>query len=342
MTRIRAVRLIDVAVRAGVSLSTASRALSGSGGVSDAVAVQVRSAARDLRYVANAHARSLAGGASPSIGLVVHEIGDPYFTEIASGVLRGAMRQGLTVQICHAGRDPHNEFVQIRALVVNRVRAIIVAGSGYVDPQAQAEARDELSAFQQAGGRVAVIGRHHLSTDAVLPDNVAGGRSICEHVLSLGHRRLALASGSTGLTTVADRLEGIGKALAGAGLSLDDVLLVEAAFTREGGRTAALRILQQQPGTTAILALNDDMAIGVLSVLRERDIAVPAQMSVTGFDDVAVAQDLSPSLSTVRLPMPRMGELALEQTLRPPAARPRRRATGHKLVVRDSTGSAPG
>src|SRR5687768_16556031 len=117
MARSRAsVRLVDVAEQAGVSIATASRALSGANGVSEAVAEQVREVARDLGYVANMHARSLAGGASSSIGLIVHEIGDPYFSEIASGVLGVAAEQGLTVQICHAGRDPENELIQIRAL----------------------------------------------------------------------------------------------------------------------------------------------------------------------------------------------------------------------------------
>ena len=148
-----AVRLVDVAQRAGVSIATASRALSGSNGVSEAVADHVRQVATELGYVANVHARSLAGGASSSIGLIVHEIGDPYFSEIASGVLRIATQQGLIVQICHTGRDPDNELVQIRALVAHRVGGIIVAGSGFVDPELQARSKAELLAFRRSGGR---------------------------------------------------------------------------------------------------------------------------------------------------------------------------------------------
>ena len=142
------------------------------------------------------------------MGLIVHEIGDPYFSEIASGVLRVATGLGLTVQICHTGRDPENELRQIRSLVTNRVGAILVAGSGFVDAAVEAPAKRELQRYASSGGRVAVIGRHHLGTDAVLPDNVEGGRAVAEHVLSLGHRRIAIVSGSTELSTVADRLEG--------------------------------------------------------------------------------------------------------------------------------------
>lgn len=333
-----AVRLIDVAEQAGVSIATASRALAGTSGVSPAMAAHVRQVAQELGYVANAHARSLAGGASSSIGLVVHEIGDPYFSEIASGVLRVATERGLTVQICHAGRDPDNEVLQIRALVTNRVGAIIIAGSGFVDPAEQARVKAELDPFRRAGGRVAVIGRHQLGVDAVLPDNEAGGRSIAEHVLGLGHRRIAVVAGSLRLTTVADRLAGIEQALHQAGMTLEDLVVIETDFNRDGGCDAARKILHEHPGVTAIIALNDDMAIGILSELRSAGVAVPAEISVAGFDDVAVAQDLSPSLTTVRLPMARMGSMALELALKTPSGRPRRKTTGHTLVVRDSTG----
>ena len=118
---------------------------------------------RDMGYVANVHARSLAGGASRSVGLLVHEIGDPYFAEIASGVLRVGARRGLTVQICHTGRDPQQELEQIRTLIANRVGAIIIAGSGFVDPAPPGRGQGrpgELPPASAAGSRV--IGRHHL------------------------------------------------------------------------------------------------------------------------------------------------------------------------------------
>ncbi|TYL45387.1 LacI family transcriptional regulator [Nocardioides sp. BGMRC 2183] len=339
MSRQRAtLRLQDVATAAGVSIATASRSLSGAPGVSDTVAERVREVARQMGYVANVHARSLAAGTSRSVGLVVHEIGDPYFAEIASGVLRLGGEEGLTVQICHTGRDPDKELEQIRSLVAHRVGAIVIAGSGFVDPALQAAARQDLQAYREAGGRVAVIGRHHLGVDAVLPENTKGGRAIAEHVLALGHRRLAVATGSRGLTTIADRLAGVEEACTAAGVDFATVQVIEAEFTRAGGKIAAEQILAEHPDVTAILAMNDDMAIGILSVLRLQGIDVPGRISVTGFDDVAVAGDLAPSLTTIRLPMLTMGEHALELALKEPAARPRRRTAGHELVVRDSTG----
>lgn len=335
-----ALRLVDVADRAGVSLATASRALSGRDGVSEEVADRVREIARELGYVANLHARTLAGGATSTVGLIVHEIDDPYFSEIASGVVRLAGEQGLMVQICHSGRDPEFELHEIRSLIAHRVGVIIVAGSGYTDPKVQAAAKAELARFQEAGGRVAVIGRHSVTADAVLPDNEEGGAAVAEHLLSLGHRKIVVVAGPQRLTTIADRLAGVARALDAQGMSIDAVPVLHTDFTRNGGAEAAEKILDQVAGTTAILALNDAMAIGVLSTLRSRGVSVPGQISVAGFDDVSVAADLAPSLTTVRLPMAQMGEQVLTMALRPSSTRPRRKSTGHELIVRDSTGPA--
>jgi LacI family transcriptional regulator len=333
-------RLIDVAIASGVSIATASRALSGAPGVSPAVAERVRRTATELGYVMNMHARSLAGGSTSTIGLVVHEIGDPYFSEIASGVLRVASEQELTAQICHTGRDPETELRQVRTLVANRVGAILIAGSGFVDPKVEAPVREELERYADSGGRVAVIGRHHLRADTVQPDNTDGGRQIGEHVLGLGHRRLAILSGSLGLTTVADRLAGVHEAMREAGVDPGGVPVIEDEFTRDGGRAGATRILAEYPDTTAVVALNDDMAIGCLSELRRARTSVPGRMTVTGFDDVAVAGDLAPGLTTIRLPMADMGARALALALKEPGSRPRKQRVRAELVVRGSSGPA--
>jgi LacI family transcriptional regulator len=335
-------RLADVAARAGVSIATASRSLAGRDGVSEAVAAHVREVARQLGYVANVHARTLAGGATSTVGLIVHEIGDPYFAEIASGVIEVASQRELTVQICHSARDPRNELHQIRTLIAHRTDAILVAGSGYTEPDLQAESNKVLAAFQDSGGRVAVIGRHFLAADAVRPDNEGAGEAVAAHLLGLGHRRIGVIAGPAVLTTVADRVAGVAAALAGHGMTLDDVPVLHTDFTRNGGHAGAEQILDEHPDLTALIALNDVMAIGVLSVLRARGIAVPQQISVAGIDDVAVAADLAPSLTTVRLPMAEMGETVLMMALKPPSARKRRKNTRHQLIARDSTGPAPG
>jgi LacI family transcriptional regulator, galactose operon repressor len=336
----RAPRLQDVADAAGVSLATASRALAGRDGVSSELAERIRELAVSLGYVPNAHARALAGTAPPMVGLVVHDVTDPYFAEIARGVLRVADEHQMMVLINQSERQAETELARIRSLRAHRVSSIVLAGSGYVDPADEADAAAELLAFRAAGGRVALIGRHGIPVDSVLPDNHAGGRTAARHLFDLGHRRLAVIAGPARLTTVADRLTGVLDEAAARGVPADDVAVVHEAFSRDGGIAATRRVLERGEGgapPTAILALTDVMAMGALAVLRDAGHRVPGEVSVMGFDDVTVAGDLAPALSTVRLPMAEMGALALQLTLRPPATRPRRRRTDHELVVRDST-----
>jgi LacI family transcriptional regulator len=328
------VLLSDVATAAGVSLATASRALNGQTGVGAELAEKVRVVARNLGYVPNVHARQLAGGTTSVIGLIVHEIDDPFFTEIAGGIVRSALAENLMVQVSHSGRDPEQELQEITTLVVQDVDGIIIAGSGYVDPAKEAGAKEVLRAYQQRGGRVAVIGRHHLGVDAVLPDNVAVGALAGQHLVELGHRDVLIASGSDQLTTIADRLTGICSAFQKVGVQ---PTVLQESFSLSGGARIASRIGDPDVRPTAILALSDLMAIGVLQELRRQGLRVPDDISVMGIDDITVAQSLAPALTTVAVPLNEMGETAFSMVRKPSAARPRRRVLPAQLVVREST-----
>ena len=328
------VLLSDVAAAAGVSLATASRALNGQTGVGAELAEKVRVVARNLGYVPNVHARQLAGGTTSVIGLIVHEIDDPFFTQIAGGIVRSALAENLMVQVSHSGRDPEQELQEITTLVVQDVDGIIIAGSGYVDPAKEAGAKEVLRAYQQRGGRVAVIGRHHLGVDAVLPDNVAVGALAGQHLVELGHRDVLIASGSDQLTTIADRLTGICSAFQKVGVQ---PTVLQESFSLSGGARIASRIGDPDVRPTAILALSDLMAIGVLQELRRQGLRVPDDISVMGIDDITVAQSLAPALTTVAVPLNEMGEIAFSMVRKPSAARPRRRVLPAQLVVREST-----
>jgi LacI family transcriptional regulator len=330
----RPVLLSDVAAAAGVSLATASRALNGQAGVGAALAEKVREVAGNLGYVANVHARQLAGGTTSVIGLIVHEIDDPFFTEIAGGIVRSALEESLMVQVSHSGRDPAQELRQITTLVVQDVDAIIIAGSGYVDPAREARAKDVLRAYQQRGGRVAVIGRHHLGVDAVLPDNVKVGAAAAQHLVQLGHRNVLVAAGSEQLTTIADRLSGIRSAFEEFGIQ---PIVLHGEFSLEGGARIASRINELAAPPSAVIALSDLMAIGVLQELRRQGMRVPDDISVVGIDDITVSQSLAPALTTVAVPLAEMGQIAFSMVRKPSAARPRRRVVSTRLVVREST-----
>jgi LacI family transcriptional regulator len=238
------------------------------------------------------------------------------------------------VQVSHSGRDPEQELQEITTLVVQDVDGIIIAGSGYVDPAKEAGAKEVLRAYQQRGGRVAVIGRHHLGVDAVLPDNVAVGALAGQHLVELGHRDVLIASGSDQLTTIADRLTGICSAFQKVGVQ---PTVLQESFSLSGGARIASRIGDPDVRPTAILALSDLMAIGVLQELRRQGLRVPDDISVMGIDDITVAQSLAPALTTVAVPLNEMGEIAFSMVRKPSAARPRRRVLPAQLVVREST-----
>jgi LacI family transcriptional regulator len=328
------VLLSDVAAAAGVSLATASRALNGQTGVGAELAEKVRVVARNLGYVPNVHARQLAGGTTSVIGLIVHEIDDPFFTQIAGGIVRSALAENLMVQVSHSGRDPEQELKEITTLVVQDVDGIVIAGSGYVDPAKEAGAKEVLRAYEQRGGRVAVIGRHHLGVDAVLPDNVAVGAMAGQHLAGLGHRDVLVASGSDQLTTIADRLSGICSAFQKVGAQAS---VLQEEFSLSGGARIASRIGELNARPSAILALSDLMAIGVLQELRRQGLRVPDDISVMGIDDITVAQSLAPALTTVAVPLAEMGEIAFGMLRKPAAVRPRRRVVPAHLMVREST-----
>lgn len=328
--------MADVATRAGVSIATASRTLSGSAQVSPDLAARVLAAADELGYTVNPHARSLAGGVATVLGLMVYEIDDPYFAEIASGVVQVAGEHGWSVQVSHQSREAASDLAAVRLLRAQQVGAIIIAGSGYVDAPTNDAVNSELEEYASVGGRVVAIGQRFLRCDSVLPDNAGAARLAVRHLIELGHTRIGVAAGPLGLTTVADRVGGVLRAIEEAGLPAAPV--VPAAFTRAGGRSATERLVDAHPDLTAIVATNDTMAIGALSILRERGVSVPDHISVTGIDDVQVAQDLAPALTTVRLPMAHMGAQAARLAVVAAGAEPTFVGVSGQLVVRASTG----
>ncbi|MGW4500292.1 LacI family DNA-binding transcriptional regulator [Micromonospora sp. NPDC004336] len=334
--------LSDVARRAGVSPATASRVINGSSKpVTDELRERVLRAVAELRYVPNAHAQLLARAHRTAVGVIVHDVSDPYFAEITRGLQRVATDQGRLLIICNSYRDPERELEYVELLRGQQVAAIILAGSGYHDAAFTRVLNDRLAAYEATGGRVAVIGRHEHSGDAVMPDNRAGGRLIGTELCELGHRAIGVVAGPAVLTTTTDRLAGLREALAAHGRSLPEHRLRHAEFDRDGGAAATAALLDADPELTAVVALNDSMAIGALATLRARSVAVPRQVSVVGFDDMPIARDVTPALTTVRLPLVEMGARAMSLALDPGAPSPRVEVLPAEVIRRDSAGPAP-
>jgi LacI family transcriptional regulator len=331
--------LAEVAKTAGVSLATASRVLSGSGyRVRVELRQRVLAAARSLNYVPNAHAQALVRARTHVVGVVTHDVSDPYFAEIVRGAQRVATAAGCLTIICNTYRDPDREVEYVRLLHAQRVEAIILAGSGRDDRRYGQKMSAAVEAYLATGGRLVVISRHHLPGDAVLPDNFGGARALAHHLADLGHRRLAVISGPPQLTTTRDRLEGFRQGLRERGLDLPSEAVLPGDFSRNSGEAAGEELLRRALPVTAVFALNDQMAVGALSAFRRAGLRVPQDVSLAGFDDMAIARDVTPTLTTVRVPMEEMGVRAMEMALQAPGDELRVLFLPAVVMVRESTG----
>lgn len=332
-----AATLAEVAARAGVSMATASRVLNGSTrSVRSVLRQRVIEAAQDLHYVPNAHAQALVRANTSLVGVIVHDVSDPYFSEIVRGIQEVASQSGRLVTICNSYRDPVRELEYVRLLHAQRVDALILAGSGLDERDYSREMARQIESFTASGHRVVFIGRHQLTGDAVLPDNVGGARAIACLLAEYGHREIGVIGGPPLLTTSRDRLESFRAGLRECGIALPPDRVISCDFSRDGGAQAAIAMLDRHPQLTAIFALNDVMAVGALSALRLRGLRVPDDIAVAGFDDIPLASDVTPTLTTVRVPMVELGRRALELALQPGGTELRVEHLATTVIVRDS------
>lgn len=332
------VTLLDVAREAGVSLATASRAINGSTRrVRPDLRERVLEAAEALHYSANAQAQAMARGRTNLIGLVISDVGDPYFSSIAAGAIRAAENHQLVVTMaCTFGRE-ERELDYVAALRSQRARAVIVAGSRVHDRELTERLGAEVRSFEQSGGRVAFISQRRIAADTVVLENRAGARALADALCGRGYRRFAVLAGRADLLTARDRYAGFREGAARHGVTISNQDVVHGGFTRDGGYDSMIEILDRGRDIDCVFAVNDVMALGAMAALRDRGIAVPSAMAVAGFDDIVTLRDVTPALTTVRLPLEDLGARALELVLEPPAEQPRIRRVRGEVVLREST-----
>jgi LacI family transcriptional regulator len=337
-----AATLEAVARSAGVSLATASRVLNGGNRIVKAeYRDRVLAAAKQLQYMPNAHAQALARSTSSTVGVILHDVADPYFSMIAGGVMKAAVQHDLLVMMASTFRDPDRELAYVSSLHAQRARAILLIGSGFDDKDYLERMGAQLTAYRASGGRVACVSNHStLPADVVVPDNWQGAVDLARALLDQGHRSFGVISGPEQLITVNDRLDGLRSALADAGVDLPATYVVDGGFTRDGGYAAMNALLDADLPITAVCVLSDVMAIGALSACRDRGVAVPGDLSVAGFDDIPIVRDLHPPLTSVHLPLEELGVRVLELALSEPASRRRVQRIRGEVVLRAST-SAP-
>jgi LacI family transcriptional regulator len=340
----RKVTLQDVADRAGVSLATASRVLNnGSRRVGRSLADRVNKSVAELGYTANLQARAVATGQSAMVGVVVHDIADPYFSSIAAGLIEAAAARGLLVCMSSTSATEAAEREYVALMRAQRARAVVLIGSRSDDAAARDALRTEIEAFTRSGGQAVCVGQDLLGVDTIRPENAAGANALARALAALGHRDFAVLAGPRGLLTARERRDGFQAGLAAWSIPLDPTRVVYGEFTRDGGYEAMSAILAAgEPLPDCVFAVTDIMAVGALARLRAAGIEVPGRIAVAGFDDILTLRDVYPPLTTVRLPLKRMGEMAAGLLLSgPDPARPRVIPVPGEVIMRDSTSRHP-
>lgn len=327
------ITIVEVAQHAGVSTKTVSRVLNGEPHVKDAVRDRVREAVRVLNYHPNAMAQGLARQRSHLIALVYENPSPSYVVELQMGVLdrlKGE-RYRLVVLPVQSVRDHADE-------VVGLLRSAAVDGVVLAPPACDStRILDELLGIGMPFARIAPTRRLEDGRGALL-DDVAAGREIARHVIASGHRDIAIILGDPTHAASAARMTGYQQALDEAGITLSPDRIATGQFTFDSGFDAARRLLASDDRPTAILAQNDDMAVGALMAARDAGFDVPHDLSIAGFDDSEVARITWPRITTIRQPVFEMAVSATTALLDQLSGRP---ATpggvhAHQLIVRES------
>jgi LacI family transcriptional regulator len=338
------VTLQDVADQAGVSLTTASRVVNdGSRKVGKGLADRVHKAVADLGYTANLQARAVATGQSTMIGVALRDISDPYFSSIAAGLIEAAESRRLLVCMTSTAAHEEAEREYVALMRAQRARAVVLVGSRSDNTAAREALRAELDAFTRSGGRAACIGQDLLGVDTVLPENRAGAEALARALAALGHRRFAVLAGPRSLLTGQERTNGFSDGLEAWSVALDPARVVHGDLSRDGGYQSMSEILAAgEPLPDCVFAVSDIMAVGALARLRAAGIDVPGDIALAGFDDISTLRDVYPPLTTVRLPLKRLGEIAARLVLGDDApSRPRVVPVPGEVVLRDSTRPHP-
>jgi LacI family transcriptional regulator len=309
MAQNRATSLKDVAQAAGVSVATVSRLLNGSLELPADTKARIDAAIRDLNYVPNPHARRLSRGRSDTIGLVVPDIGNPFFGMLVAAVEEAADQQGLAVSLFATLNRTGREISYLRLLARNHVDGLVFITN---HPET-----NELADLINATGKVVVVDED--VPGALVPrlfcDNDQGGRLAGEHLADHGHRRVLYVGGPEDMLSTQRRYLGCRAALSkrfGADLAL---LRYCGEYTVEFGRHAARQFLAEGRPATAIFASSDEIAIGMMEVLRAEGVRIPEDVSMIGFDDVAPLHLFAPALTAIRQPVRAIGQRALSLLL---------------------------
>jgi LacI family transcriptional regulator len=300
--------LAEVAAAAGVSAMTASRALNDQRGVSRETRDRIVQLATEMGYVTNRVAQKLSSGQSRVIGVLADHLDNPFISSLVTGVVRAAAaanNEVLIYSLVDHEKRPKSNVLKLLQQFTDGVVALLPYEFGFVQALTT--------------GRIPVITidhpREHSEFPSVAADSYGGARKAMNHLAELGHKRIAFVSGAEQLESASQRHRAYDDAVAVLGLVRDPALVMTGTYSVEGGRAAAEQLLSLKKRPTAVFASNDLSAFGVMSVLQERGLKIPEDISVVGFDDLPAASQMHPALTTIRQPIEDLGSAAVNTLL---------------------------
>nr|WP_308117122.1 LacI family DNA-binding transcriptional regulator [Streptomyces guryensis] len=308
-----------MAAQAGVSVATVSRTLAGNYPVSAETRARVMAAVQSLHYVVNVHAKALSGAVAGPVALVIQDITGPSLAHVAAGVEQEATSRNRLSLVCSTHGDPAREDDLIKLMREQHAAAVVLVGGVVPDDAYHRRMSEYAKALDAAGSRLVLVGRPGLPAGipatVVDYDNRGGAFQASSHLLAAGHRRILFLGGEAGLSSAEQRHDGHLTALRAHSVPHEAELDVPGSYSRASGYRRVRDALQAGLDFTAIFACTDALALGALAALREAGLRVPRDVSLIGFDDVPYAADLTPSLTTVRVPYEELGQTAVRLAL---------------------------
>jgi LacI family transcriptional regulator len=332
--RANKVTIVEVAAEAGVSFGTVSRVINNDVHVKPETRERVQETMRRLNFVVNRQARSLAGGKSRIIGVLVPDLGTGYIGEIIRGIDAELAVGGYDLMLYTTHRAAAKEAGYVANLAQDMVDGLLLVlprnPADYTGTLARRKFPFVLIDHQGTGEDCAAVGA----------TNWQGAFNATDYLIKLGHQRIGFITGSLDLGAAIDRLEGYKTALRTHHILVDAELIYEGTFDQPDGYTGACHFLDLSCPPTVIFASNDVMAMAAMDAVRERGLRVPEDISILGFDDIPQASQLRPTLTTVRQPLEQMGRVATQmllEILKNPDSKPNRIELPTELIIRDST-----
>ncbi|MBM4338756.1 MAG: LacI family transcriptional regulator [Deltaproteobacteria bacterium] len=324
----------DVAKQVGVSTATVSHVINKTRFVSGEITERVLQVIRDLNYQPNAIARSLVKRKTHTIGIIISDILNPFYTAIVRGIEDVTYKSGYNVMLCNTDEDVEKEVLYIQVLLEKRIDGLVLSSAfqnGIHPLASQLKKIPLVSIVRKIKG---------VTSDGVFGDNAGGAYQAIEHFIQLGHRRVGIISGPLGLSSGAERLEGYKKALADHQIPIEEHWIKLGDFKKESGYSLTKKLFQEKHLFTALFVVNNQMTIGALNALTELGVRIPEDLSLISFDDMEWYSLINPSLTTIEQSPYLLGKTAGEmllQKINHKRRNSKKVVIPSRLIIRNST-----